>query len=60
MSTVQDLFPVLSKQTFTDQVRHYYTSGTKGTPYHVPEKWPAILNLVFAIGARFSHLTGAD
>lgn len=60
MSTVQDTFPVLSKQTFTDQVRHYYTSVTQGTPYRVPEKWLAILNFVFAIGARFSHSTEAD
>ncbi|KAF9694971.1 hypothetical protein EKO04_007079 [Ascochyta lentis] len=60
MNTVQDVFPILPKQTFTDQVRQYYTSLAQGTPYHVPEKWLAILNLVFAIGARYSHLTEAD
>lgn len=60
MSTVQDTFPVLAKQIFTDQVRHYFTSAIQGTPYRVPEKWLAILNLVFAIGARFSDLTEAD
>lgn len=60
MRTVQNVFPVLSKQTFTDQVRQYYTSIAQGTPYCVPEKWLAILNLVFAIGAKYSHLVGAD
>ncbi|KAH6622261.1 hypothetical protein C7974DRAFT_425961 [Boeremia exigua] len=60
MSTVQDMFPVLAKQIFTDQFRHYFTSATQGTPDCVPKKWLAILNLVFAIGARFSNLTEAD
>ncbi|KZM19463.1 DNA binding [Ascochyta rabiei] len=60
MNTVQDAFPMLPKHTFTDQVRQYYTSMAQGTPYHVPGKWLAILNLVFAIGARYSYLTGAD
>lgn len=60
MQTVHDTFPILSKETFTDQVRHYYASIAQGAPFYVPEKWLAIMNLVFAIGARFSYLTGAD
>jgi hypothetical protein len=57
MSTVQDVFPVLAKQVFTDQVRDYFTTTM---PPQVPEKWLAMLNLVFATGARFSYLTEAD
>lgn len=60
MWTVQDTFPIVSRQTFTDQVRQYYVSIMQGAPFHVPERWLATLNLVFAIGARYSHLTGAD
>jgi hypothetical protein len=57
MSTVQDVFPILAKEIFTDQVRDYFTATT---PYRMPEKWLAILNLVLAIGVTFSHLTKAD
>ena len=57
MSTVQDVFPILAKDVFTDQVREYFTATT---PYRMPEKWLAILNLVLAIGETFSHLTEAD
>lgn len=57
MGTVQDVFPILAKDVFTDQVRDYFTATT---PHRMPEKWLAILNLVFAIGARFSHFTEAD
>lgn len=60
MGSVQDVFPVLSQKVFSTQARHFITSMAPGRPMHVPEKWLAILNLVFAIGARFSHLTGAD
>ncbi|KAF3047189.1 hypothetical protein E8E12_011590 [Didymella heteroderae] len=60
MNTVQDTFPVLPKKAFSSQVRHFITSVAQGVPMRVPEKWLAILNLVFAIAARFSHLTGVD
>ncbi|KAF7671197.1 hypothetical protein GT037_010758 [Alternaria burnsii] len=60
MHTVHDTFPVLSQETFINQVRGYYASVTQGTPCDMSETWLAMLNLVFAIGARFSHLTEAD
>lgn len=60
MGTVQDVFPVLSKEVFSTQARHFITSMAQGKPMDVPEKWLAMLNLIFAIGARFSHLAGAD
>lgn len=60
MSTVHASFPFLSHKTFTSQFYHYYSSVARGTPYRLPQKWQAMLNLVFAIGAAYSHLIEAD
>jgi hypothetical protein len=60
MSTVQDTFPILSRTGFTEQFYTYFTSIGQGAPYAVPDKWLAIVNLVFAIGAKHSHLVEAD
>lgn len=60
MSTVQSSFPFLSQKTFTRQFYHYYISISRGSPYRLPRKWRAMLNLVFAIGAAHSHLIEAD
>ena len=43
-----------------DQFHQYYSFVSQGTPIAVPHKWLAILNLVFAIGAHYSHLTQAN
>ncbi|KAF2634808.1 hypothetical protein P280DRAFT_523786 [Massarina eburnea CBS 473.64] len=60
MDTVQEAFPVLSKQTFTAQFCQYYASVSQGTSVTRPHKWLAILNLVFAIGSKHSELMQAD
>ena len=60
IDTVQDSFPILRKKSFTGQFESYYTSVKAGKPTRIPHKWRAILNLVFAIGARFSHLVRAE
>lgn len=60
MDTVQGSFPILRKRSFTGQFESYYTSVKAGKPTRIPHKWRAILNLVFAIGARFSHLVRAE
>ncbi|KAF2175859.1 hypothetical protein K469DRAFT_723784 [Zopfia rhizophila CBS 207.26] len=60
MNTVQDSFPILSRKTFTSQFYQYYTSIGQGRPLSVPEKWLTVLNLIFAIGAKYSHLIEAD
>ncbi|KAL5382878.1 hypothetical protein PMIN03_012016 [Paraphaeosphaeria minitans] len=60
MQTVQNSLPILSHKTFTEQFRHYYTSVVRGAPYKLPQKWQAMLNLVFAIGAVHSHLIETD
>ncbi|KAK7513248.1 fungal-specific transcription factor domain-containing protein [Phyllosticta citriasiana] len=56
MKNVQGMFPALSKSDFMNQFEIYLGSRN---PENLPAKWRAILNLVFAIGARFSHLAEA-
>ncbi|KAK8176231.1 fungal-specific transcription factor domain-containing protein [Phyllosticta citribraziliensis] len=56
MENVQGMFPALSKPDFMGQFRMYLVSRN---PESLPAKWRAILNLVFAVGARFSHLSEA-
>ncbi|KAF2186136.1 hypothetical protein K469DRAFT_631511 [Zopfia rhizophila CBS 207.26] len=58
METVHGWFPIIPK-AFEDQFRKYYESIKLQRPFQVPDKWQAVLNLVFAIGARYSHLTNA-
>jgi hypothetical protein len=60
MATVQDTFPILEKSSFLDKFHSYYESRARGIPSGVSPRWLAILNLVFAIGARYSHLIEAD
>lgn len=48
--TVHDWFPILPFP-FEEQIRHHYATGD-----FVPNKWLAMLNLVFAIGARHQSL----
>ncbi|KAK8178184.1 hypothetical protein BKA81DRAFT_19375 [Phyllosticta paracitricarpa] len=50
MQNVQGMFPALSKSDFMNQFELYLGSRN---PETLPAKWRAILNLVFAIGARF-------
>jgi hypothetical protein len=52
-------FRILDYQ-FEDQLGTYYEVTQAGGMMDVDPKWSAILNLVFAIGARYSHLVGAD
>lgn len=59
MQTVHKSFPILSPQ-FEDQFRRYFKSVKSEPPFQVPDKWLAMLNLVFAIGAQYSHLIGAE
>ncbi|KAL5402472.1 hypothetical protein PMIN04_012984 [Paraphaeosphaeria minitans] len=57
--TVHKSFPVLPPQ-FEDQFRRYFEAVESERPFTVPDRWLAILNVVFAIGARYSHLTNAE
>lgn len=57
--TVQTSFPLLPA-TLEGQLKQYYNLVRNGQAIHCPEKWFALVNLVFAIGAKFSHLIQAD
>jgi hypothetical protein len=52
-------FRILDDQ-FGNQLRTYYQLVQSGGAPNVCPKWKAIMNLVFAIGARFSQLIGTD
>ncbi|KAF2735168.1 hypothetical protein EJ04DRAFT_576398 [Polyplosphaeria fusca] len=60
MDTVQNTFPFLAKKTFVNQFYQYYASLAHGRPYALPQDWQAMLNLVFAIAATYTHYTEAD
>jgi hypothetical protein len=59
MSKVHDSFPILPRKTFEDQFRKYFKALANGNAPRLSPKWQAILNLVFAIGAKYSHLSKA-
>ncbi|CAN9415083.1 unnamed protein product [Alternaria alternata] len=54
-----DPFRILDS-SFEEKLQTYYRVSQRGGTMNVCVKWKAILNLVFAIGARFSHLVGCD
>ncbi|KAL7770332.1 hypothetical protein CFE70_000265 [Pyrenophora teres f. teres 0-1] len=58
-TTVHTSFPLLPP-TLESQLRQYYDLVRHGQAIHCPEKWFALVNLVFAIGAKFSHLVQAN
>lgn len=60
MLKVHDSFPILPRKPFEDQFRVYFAAVQNGNAPHLSPKWQAILNLVFAIGAKYSHLVKAD
>lgn len=59
MNTVHSSFPLMPNN-FEDQFRRYIESVKHKQEYQVPEKWRATMNLIFAIGARYSHLMEAE
>ena len=56
MEKVHDSFPILSMKVFQIQVVRYFQAVDAGRTARLAPKWRAILNLVFAIGARYSNL----
>ncbi|KAF1828806.1 hypothetical protein BDW02DRAFT_634918 [Decorospora gaudefroyi] len=57
--TVHSPFHLLDDM-FEAQLTLYYSRIDDGVKLNVCCKWKAVMNLVFAIGARYSHLIGAD
>lgn len=56
MERVHPSFPIVGRLNLTGQFRKLL-SGTVQSP---PDRWLAILNMIFAIGAKYSHLVNAD
>ncbi|CAI9629556.1 unnamed protein product [Alternaria burnsii] len=59
MDTVHGTFPLMPTN-FEDQFRRYIQASKYGHPFFVPDSWRATMNLLFAIGAKYSHLVGAE
>lgn len=54
LRTVHPFFPIVHRPLFTAQYRTFFDSNV-----HPGDKWLAILNMIFAIGAQHAHLTRA-
>ncbi|KAB2104517.1 hypothetical protein AG0111_0g7619 [Alternaria gaisen] len=59
MDAVHGTFPLMPTN-FEDQFRRYIQASRHGHPFFVPDPWRATMNLLFAIGAKYSHLIGAE
>lgn len=57
LETVHPAFPIIGKSTFISQYQAYQLSQDQSK---INQNWLAILNLVFAIGAKYSHLIQAE
>jgi len=57
MDTVHPSFPIVGKNNFTAQYQTYVSGDYQ---MKVGHDWLAILNLIFAIGAKHSHLIKAE
>lgn len=54
LRTVQPFFPIINRPLFTAQYRTFYENHAQPG-----DKWLAILNMIFAIGAKHAHLINA-
>ncbi len=57
LDTIHPSFPIIGKSTFMQQYNAYFDSPNQRRPN---QNWLAILNMIFAIGARYSHLVQAE
>lgn len=59
MQTVHTSFPIVP-MGFQEQFCSYIESVKRSRPYQVSKSWQAVLNLVLAVGAQYSHLIQAE
>lgn len=57
LETVHFAFPIIGKSTFISQYQAFQLSHDQSK---INQNWLAILNLIFAIGAKYSHLIQAE
>ncbi len=60
LDSVHTSLPILRKVYFLAQYNNYFNKVHTSDPLKPGNKWLAILNLIFAIGAKYSHLTQAE
>ncbi|MCJ1462086.1 hypothetical protein MMC07_000686 [Pseudocyphellaria aurata] len=56
LDTVHPSFPIIGRINFISQYQRFIEAPTINTG----DSWKAILNLIFAIGAKYSHLVQAE
>lgn len=56
LDTVHDSFPIIGKLNFVSQYQRFLDTPNIVTG----DNWKTILNLIFAIGAKYSHLVQAE
>ncbi len=56
MARVHASLLVVGRLNLTSQFRRFISDTAQRPPY----KWLALLNLIFAIGAKYSHLVNAE
>ncbi|CAG8067248.1 unnamed protein product [Penicillium salamii] len=54
LTTVHPFYPIINRPLFAAQYRTFFESAARPG-----DKWLAILNMIFAIGAKHGHLTDA-
>lgn len=59
MDTIHSYFPIMPAQ-FGTNFEQYLELARSSRPASTIDKFQAILNLIFAIGAKYSHLTRAE
>ena len=57
LQSVHPAFPIIGKTTFLSQYKAFQLSQDHSK---INQSWLAILNLIFAIGAKYSHLIQAE
>ena len=57
LETVHPAFPIIGKSTFVRQYEAFQLTQDRSK---INQNWLAILNLIFAIGAKYSHLIQAE
>lgn len=57
LETIHPSFPIIGKNTFMQQYNAYFENPDRRRPN---QNWLAILNMIFAIGAKQSHLVQAE
>lgn len=56
LHSVHPSFPIIGISTFVSQFQVFFNQP----PVKPGKKWLAILNLIFAIGAKYAHITNAE